>query len=310
MDPLPPFGHHLSGRFLPPSSPFYHPLPPQQLSPRVQEEPNFISNNGGTPDNLRSNGSDYVDGKELTQTASPGSGETSRRSRGRPPGSRNKAKPPVIIMQESADVMRSYVLEIADGSDVCDCIATFARRRQLGVCVLSGSGGVVNVCLRQPTPPGSLFTLRGRSEILSLTGSFMPPPAIPLAGTQLTICLAGMQGQVVGGRVVGPLIASGTVVIVAAMFGNAVCEKLPLKDETEDQLPTMQQQNSTLPPLPLPPPPPPPPPPPASSQLPAGNNINFPYHGSMSNRFNNMPMAPTDPFGWSTGLGAGGRPPY
>jgi len=92
------------------------------------------------------------------------------------------------------------------------------------------------------------MTLHGRFEILSLTGTALPPPAPPGAGG-LTIFLAGGQGQVVGGSVVGPLIASGPVVLMAASFANAVFDRLPL-DEGEEresgnpvvQPPQQQQQ--------------------------------------------------------------------
>lgn len=84
--------------------------------------------------------------------------------------------------------------------------------------------------LRQPAAPGQVVTLHGRFEILSLSGSFLPPPAPP-AASGLTIYLAGGQGQVVGGTVVGQLLASGPVVIMAASFGNAAYERLPLEEE-------------------------------------------------------------------------------
>ncbi|KAM0015462.1 putative AT-hook motif nuclear-localized protein 15-29 [Helianthus debilis subsp. tardiflorus] len=157
-------------------------------------------------------------------------GEISRRPRGRPAGSKNKPKPPIIITRDSANALRTHVMEIADGSDVMEGIATFARRRQRGVCIMSGSGTVTNVTLRQPASPGAVVTLHGRFEILSLSGSFLPPPAPP-AATGLTIYLAGGQGQVVGGGVVGALLAAGPVVIMAASFSNAAYERLPLEEE-------------------------------------------------------------------------------
>ena len=87
--------------------------------------------------------------------------------------------------------------------------------------------------LRQPaSPAGSVVTLHGRFEILSLTGTVLPPPAPPGAGG-LSIFLSGGQGQVVGGAVVGPLMASGPVVLMAASFANAVFERLPLDEEGE-----------------------------------------------------------------------------
>lgn len=127
---------------------------------------------------------------------SGGSGDVMvRRPRGRPAGSKNKPKPPVIITRESANTLRAHILEVGGGCDVFEAVAGYARRRQRGICVLSGSGIVNNVSLRQPAAAGSVLTLQGRFEILSLSGSFLPPPAPPGA-TSLTIFLAGGQGQV------------------------------------------------------------------------------------------------------------------
>jgi len=94
---------------------------------------------------------------------------------------------------------------------------------------------VVNVNLRQAAAPSAIVTLHGRFEILSLSGSFLPPP-VPPGATGLTIYLAGGQGQVVGGSVVGALVASGPVVVTAATFRNSPYERLPL-DEDEGPMP-------------------------------------------------------------------------
>ncbi|KAJ7952677.1 AT-hook motif nuclear-localized protein [Quillaja saponaria] len=174
-------------------------------------------------------------GLELV-SASAGLGDiVARRPRGRPPGSKNKSKPPVIITRESANTLRAHILEVGNGCDVFDCVATYARRRQRGICILSGSGTVTNVSLRQPAAAGAIVTLHGRFEILSLTGSFLPPPAPPGA-TSLTIFLAGGQGQVVGGSVVGELTAAGPVIVIAASFTNVAYERLPLDEEEQLQI--------------------------------------------------------------------------
>lgn len=156
----------------------------------------------------------------------------SRRPRGRPPGSKNKPKPPIFVTRDSPNALRSHVIEISGGADVADSIAQFARRRQKGVCVLSGSGSVANVTLRQPAAPGAVVALHGRFEILSLTGTFLPGPAPP-GSTGLTVYLAGLQGQVVGGSVVGALVAAGPVMVIAATFSNATYERLPLEEEED-----------------------------------------------------------------------------
>ncbi|KAG6471718.1 AT-hook motif nuclear-localized protein 23-like [Zingiber officinale] len=173
-----------------------------------------------------------------------------RRPRGRPPGSKNKPKPPVIITRESANALRTHILEVGGGCDVFECLTTYARRRQRGVCVLSGSGTVANVTLRQPGGGGGgegavAAALQGRFEILSLSGSFLPPPAPPGA-TSLAVFLAGGQGQVVGGSVVGSLIAAGPVILIAASFTNVAYERLPLEDEEDEAAAAQQQQQQQL----------------------------------------------------------------
>ncbi|KAK4783275.1 hypothetical protein SAY86_007649 [Trapa natans] len=77
--------------------------------------------------------------------------------------------------------------------------------------------------------PGGVMSLRGRFEIVSITGAIFPAPS-PAGATGLTVYLTGWQGQVVGGAAVGPLAASGPIMVVAA-FGNATYERLPLDYE-------------------------------------------------------------------------------
>jgi predicted DNA-binding protein with PD1-like motif len=171
-----------------------------------------------------------------------------RRPRGRPPGSKNKPKPPIFVTRDSPNALRSHVMEVAGGADVAESIAHFARRRQRGVCVLSGAGTVTDVALRQPAAAGAVVALRGRFEILSLTGTFLPGPAPP-GSTGLTVYLAGGQGQVVGGSVVGTLTAAGPVMVIASTFANATYERLPL-DEAEEESSGGGGQAPQLPPGP------------------------------------------------------------
>ncbi|CAN6808128.1 unnamed protein product [Brassica oleracea] len=161
-----------------------------------------------------------------------------KRPRGRPAGSKNKPKPPIIVTHDSPNSLRAHAVEISSGNDICEALSDFSRRKQRGLCILSANGCVTNVTLRQPASSGAIVTLHGRFEILSLLGSILPPPA-PLGITGLTIYLAGHQGQVVGGGVVGGLIASGPVVVMAASFMNAVFDRLPLDD---DESASMQNQ--------------------------------------------------------------------
>ncbi|EPS65852.1 hypothetical protein M569_08925, partial [Genlisea aurea] len=175
----------------------------------------------------------HNDDSEKEQSDEPREGAVvvpTRRARGRPPGSKNKPKPPIFVTRDSPNALRSHVLEVSGGSDIAECIAHYSRRRQRGVCVLSANGTVTNVKIRQPSAPGSVMALHGSFEILSLTGSFLPGPAPP-GSTGLTVYLAAGRGEVVGGTVVGSLIAVGQVMVIASTFANATYERLPVEDE-------------------------------------------------------------------------------
>nr|XP_034570908.1 AT-hook motif nuclear-localized protein 27-like [Setaria viridis] len=69
------------------------------------------------------------------------------------------------------------VLEVAPGADVSACVAEYARRRGCGVYVLGASGAIADVAVR-----GAAALLRGRFELLSVTGTVLPPLAPPEAG--------------------------------------------------------------------------------------------------------------------------------
>ncbi|URE18358.1 hypothetical protein MUK42_11969 [Musa troglodytarum] len=172
------------------------------------------------------NGDDHSSSSDDFVEAGSGGCSSGRRPRGRPRGSKNKPKPPVIVTRESPNALRS-------GADIMDAIATFALRRRRGVAILSARGAVTDVKLRQPdAPPGAVVALPGRFEIISLSGAFLPAPA-PSGATSLAAYLAKGQGRVVGGSVVGELVASGPVAIIAATFANAIYERLPLPDDEQ-----------------------------------------------------------------------------
>lgn len=260
----------------------------QELIETTTTNTNSSSSNN-TNNNQNPEEGDSRDAEDQTgqDTVEPGSG---RRPRGRPPGSKNKPKPPVIITRESPNALRSHVLEISSGSDIMESIAAFARRRQRGVCVLSGSGVVTNITLRQPAAPGAVVTLHGRFEILSLSGAFLPAPSPPGA-TGLTVYLAGGQGQVVGGSVVGALMASGPVMVIAATFSNATYERLPLEEEEEgggegmqlQQAPGLNSASSGISP----------------SQSHGLGDPSFPMYNLPPNLLPNGQQLPHDMYGWA-----------
>ncbi|XP_051118175.1 AT-hook motif nuclear-localized protein 29-like isoform X2 [Andrographis paniculata] len=297
---------------------YVHQLLPPDL--HLQPRPSAISLHNPLPD-ASADSKDSPPEKDADAAATTSSGgtpTTSRRPRGRPPGSKNKPKPPIVVTRDSPNALRSHVLEVSSGNDVVESVSVYARRRGRGVCVLSGSGTVSNVTIRQPAgPSGGGVTLQGRFEILSLSGTVLPPPAPPGSGG-LSIFLSGGQGQVVGGIIVGPLLASGPVVLMAASFANAVFERLPLEDTQEEGTPAAQPQSAAS----------------QSSGVTAGGgggggatatpaaahpgepggNGNDTGGGGASAGGNGAPMAagnypfPADLFGWGSGNSA--RPPF
>ncbi|KAF3452303.1 hypothetical protein FNV43_RR02736 [Rhamnella rubrinervis] len=167
--------------------------------------------------------------------------EISKKPRGRPPGSKNKPKPPIFITKDSDFAMKPVILEISAGSDVVESVIQFARRRHVGVTVLSGSGSVSNVTLRHPSSHAPALSLHGPFSLLSLTGSFVGSSATTSSSSKppssssssFGICLAGAQGQVFGGIVGGKVIAASLVVVVAATYLNPSFHRLP-SDATQD----------------------------------------------------------------------------
>ncbi|KAL4317715.1 hypothetical protein AHAS_Ahas15G0412800 [Arachis hypogaea] len=166
-----------------------------------------------------------------------------KKPRGRPPGSKNKPKPPVVITQESDHVMKPVVIEVAAGSDVVEAVVSFARRRQVSLSVLSGSGTIANVTLRHPYSHAPALTLHGPFTLLSFSGSYIAGPftpsprPLPLASpasasastdassasptptcSSFAVSFSGSQGQIFGGVVAGTLVAASTVVVSASIF--------------------------------------------------------------------------------------------
>ncbi|XP_074342854.1 AT-hook motif nuclear-localized protein 29-like [Apium graveolens] len=151
--------------------------------------------------------------------------------RGRLRGSKNKPKTPVVRNCESFNVLEAHVLEISSGADIMETLNTYAIQRGRGVCIFNGKGTVWNVIIHQHASSslsGGVITLPDAFEIISITGTVLPPPAPPGFGS-LSIFLSGGQGQVLGGKVVGPLIAKGAVILMVATFANAVFERIPLE---------------------------------------------------------------------------------
>ncbi|KAK0605835.1 hypothetical protein LWI29_031189 [Acer saccharum] len=155
---------------------------------------------------------------------------STKKPRGRPPGSKNKPKPPIVITRDIESVMKPVVLEISAGADIIENIISFARRNQAGLSVISASGSVSTVTLRHPTAHMPLMSVHGPFNLISLSGTFLGGSSTPCFG----VSLAGLQGHVFGGIVAGKVTAGGQVVVLAATFVNPEIHRLPICEEGGD----------------------------------------------------------------------------
>ncbi|KAH0460613.1 hypothetical protein IEQ34_011276 [Dendrobium chrysotoxum] len=166
----------------------------------------------------------------LKNTCCPGSNNaTAKRKRGGQPGSKNKPKIPVANCMPHAATLHPHVLEIHAGGDVAETIAAFARGcRNFGVCVLSASGPIAAAVLWEASPYPSTLTFHGSFNLLSFTATFLPGRS----EGSLAVTLAGPHGQVVGGVVAGPVVAAGTVIVVAATFASSAFDSFGAVNNT------------------------------------------------------------------------------
>ncbi|KAL8141485.1 hypothetical protein V2J09_014517 [Rumex salicifolius] len=114
----------------------------------------------------------------------------------------------------------THVITVDAGEDVAMKILSFSQQDSQAICVLSASGSISNVTLRQPNSSGGTLTYEGRFEILSLSGSFMQTDNGILKSRSggMSVSLAGTDGRVLGGGLAGLLIAASPVQVVLGSF--------------------------------------------------------------------------------------------
>ena len=166
------------------------------------------------------------------------SAEAPRKPRGRPPGSKNKPKPPIVITRECESGMKPIVIEVAPGNDLFETVVQFARRRRVGITILHGFGTISNVTFRQPVPHAPTYSLHGPLCIIYISGWYLgcPTPATPATSrASFSVSVAGTQGQIYGGQVAGKVTASGPVTLIASTFTNPSVHRLPSDIEDTDE---------------------------------------------------------------------------
>ncbi|KAF3441731.1 hypothetical protein FNV43_RR15646 [Rhamnella rubrinervis] len=148
---------------------------------------------------------------------------SSKRGRGRPPGSGNwqlLASLGELFANTAGGDFTPHVVTVHTGEDVAGKILSFAQKGPRGICILSANGAVSNVTIRQPGSSGGILTYEGRFEILSLSGSFTVSDTGGVRSRTggLSVSLAGPDGRVVGGGIAGLLTAASPIQIVVGSF--------------------------------------------------------------------------------------------
>ncbi|MED6145220.1 hypothetical protein PIB30_023169 [Stylosanthes scabra] len=130
-----------------------------------------------------------------------------------------------------------HIITVNAGEDITMKVISFSQQGPRAICILSASGVISNVTLRQPDSSGGTLTYEGRFDILSLSGSFMPTDN---QGTRsrsggMSVSLASPDGRVVGGGVAGLLVAASPVqVVVGSFLPSNQQDQKPKKPKSSD----------------------------------------------------------------------------
>ncbi|CAL0318954.1 unnamed protein product [Lupinus luteus] len=143
------------------------------------------------------------------------------KKRGRPRGSVNKQR---RVNETGPEFpLTPHVITVKAGECLATKIVALSLDVRSNVCILSANGAISRVTLRQPSS-GSV-TYEGRFEILTLGGSLLlydnNSPSHRSSG--LSVSLSGPDGHVVGGGVMGELIAASAVQVVLLTFPGEYC---------------------------------------------------------------------------------------
>ncbi|PSR91496.1 AT-hook motif nuclear-localized protein [Actinidia chinensis var. chinensis] len=199
----------------------------------------------GRPRKYRPDGTNMSLGLSPMSSA-PSAGSTAPRRRGRPPGSGRKQQLASLgeWMNSSAGMaFTPHIINIAEGEDIASKILSFSQKRPRAICILSASGAVSAVTLRQPTQSGNSVTYEGRFQILCLSGSYLVAesggPHNRTGGLSVSLC--SPDGHVIGGGVGGMLMAGSPVQVVLCSFvyGSS-------KSKNKEEVSPKGEQNSVI----------------------------------------------------------------
>ncbi|KAF3568630.1 hypothetical protein DY000_02012281 [Brassica cretica] len=218
-------------------SDFGHSIHMGMASPLPQPPPPLVKKKRGRPRKYAPDGQVSLGLSPMPSSAGSKKAEDSssvtdpnapKRARGRPPGTGRKQRLANLgelssfYMSHCEELeLRSYdyVEAVDDYVDIVSKVMSFSQQRPRALCIMSGTGTVSSVTLRQPATTEPSLTYEGRFEILSLGGSYLVNEE---GGSKsrtggLSVSLSGPEGHVIGGGI-GMLIAASLVQVVACSF--------------------------------------------------------------------------------------------
>ncbi|TKY61754.1 AT-hook motif nuclear-localized protein 17 [Spatholobus suberectus] len=169
----------------------------------------------------------------------------SKKTCGRPLGSKNKPKPPLVINQGSEEALKPILIEVPNNSDVIETVVQFARRYQVSITMLSVSGSISNVTLCHTLSDTFAFTIYGPFTLISLTGTYLNNSSCAASSSlssssNLNLCsfrisFSSISGQSFIGVVGEKAMAANEVTVVATTFKNSQIHKVGISDSGEER---------------------------------------------------------------------------
>ncbi|ESW18322.1 hypothetical protein PHAVU_006G031100 [Phaseolus vulgaris] len=153
---------------------------------------------------------------------------SAKKARGRPPGSKNKASPSSLPMPKPDESsMKVFNFTVPPNRDIMEFIFDIAHKDNVNVTILSASGKINSVILRNSTDDTTQIMMHGPFTLLSLSGSYLynnhntlhsgPTPPFPLS---FGINISTSHGELLGGVIGGSLISGEDVSVTVSTFKN------------------------------------------------------------------------------------------
>ncbi|XP_024464919.1 AT-hook motif nuclear-localized protein 1 [Populus trichocarpa] len=161
-----------------------------------------------------------------------------KRVRGRPRGSGKLqllASLGGFAAETAGGSFTPHVVPVHTGEDIVTKLLVFSQKGARAVCILSATGVVSSVIMRQPGSSGGILRYDGPFEILSLSGSFTfsKTGGSNRKNGMLSISLAKPNGRVFGGGVAGSLIAAGPIQLIIASFKQNIGKEIKRRQSAD-----------------------------------------------------------------------------